>query len=167
MTTHCHTMHILHSTRNIEPDAERVLRSLPLWFGQEQALQEYVRDTSTYPSFLALEGDAITGFITLKQHFPQSAEVSCIAVQASRRGHGVGLALMRHVQAWCSAQGVRFLQVKTLADSHPSPEYAQTRAFYQRLGFTALECFASLWGERTPCLQLIKHLPDASAIDRL
>lgn len=65
---------------------------------------------------------------------------------------------MKQTEAWAYAQGARFMQVKTLADSHPSPEYAQTRAFYTRLGFAPLELFPTLWGEKTPCLQLIKHI---------
>ena len=49
-------------------------------------------------------------------------------------------------------------QVKTLAASHPSPEYAQTRAFYEALGYVPLEVFPTLWAAHLPVLQLVKAL---------
>lgn len=152
-------MSVALATASIEPAAEQVLRSLPMWFGQEEALLAYVRDTSTLPTFISTEQGVINGFVSLRQHFPQSAEIHCIAVHAQARGRGIGQQLLAHTQAWAEAQGVRFLQVKTLADSHPSPEYAQTRAFYERAGFVPLEVFATLWSPQNPCLQLIMHLP--------
>lgn len=42
--------------------------------------------------------------------------------------------------------------------SHPSPEYARTRAFYHAMGFVDLECFPTLWDAGNPCLVLVKAL---------
>ena len=98
------------------------------------------------------------GFVTVREHFPQSWEVHCIGVLAERRGQGIGMKLHAHVERWLEVQGVRFLQVKTLADMHPSKEYAETRAFYAGLGYTPQEVFPTLWGPRLPVLQLVKHL---------
>lgn len=152
-------MLIQRTTTPIGSEAERILRSLPQWFGVEESLQDYIRDTSLHPTFIASVGDSMRGFITVKQHFPASAEIHCIAVEASSRGRGVGQALVQHAQTWAAAHGARFLQVKTLAESHPSAEYAQTRAFYLRMGFVPLEVFPSLWSSQNPCLQMIKQLP--------
>ena len=52
----------------------------------------------------------------------------------------------------------RQMIVKTLSASDPSVEYAETRAFYARLGYTPLEEFPTLWGPGVPVLQLVKHL---------
>jgi len=144
---------------NVEADCERVLRSLPLWFGQEDSVVRYVQDTSRLPTLITTAGDAINGFVTLRQHFPQSYEISCIAVHAHSRGKGCGRALLQGAADWASARGGRFLQVKTLAPTHPSPEYAQTRGFYERIGFVPLEIFPTLWSAQHPCLQMIKWLP--------
>lgn len=150
---------IQRTTTPIEPEVERILRSLPEWFGLEESLRDYVQDTSIHPTFVATVAEAVCGFVTIKQHFPTSAEIHCIAVEASSRGQGMGQALVRHAQAWVAGQGVRFLQVKTLAESHPSPAYAQTRAFYLGMGFVPLEVFYGLWSPQSPCLQMIKQLP--------
>jgi hypothetical protein len=39
----------------------------------------------------------------------------------------VGRTLHNYVEQWLLAKAVRLLQVKTLADSHPSAEYAEIR----------------------------------------
>ena len=51
------------------------------------------------------------------------------------------------------------LLVKTLADTHPSPEYAATRAFYRSLGFLPLAVLPDLWGPANPCLLMVRPLP--------
>jgi GNAT superfamily N-acetyltransferase len=145
-------------TTNIEAACERILRSLPMWFGQEGAIVEYVADASRLPTFAGIEGEEVGGFLTLRQHSPQSFEISCLAVHALYRGHGLGRALVDFASSWAAARGGQFLQVKTIAAASPSPEYAQTRAFYAQMGFVPLEVFPTLWSARHPCLQLIKHI---------
>jgi len=140
-------------------DCEAILRSLPLWFGIEDALQMYVADTTTLPSFALEEPDGeLSAFLSLTPHFPHAWELHCMAVRASRRQRGLGTAILAQAEAWLLAQGVRYLQVKTVADTSPSVEYAQTRAFYQARGFEPLEVFPTLWDAHNPALQLVKVL---------
>ena len=144
---------------NARAECEAVLRSLPMWFGIEESLVMYADDTLRLPTFAALEGQDIVGFVSLQEHFPQAWEIHCIAVQAASRNTGIGRALVAHVEAWLVAQQVRLLQVKTIAATSPSAAYAQTREFYLRLGFQPVEVFPLLWSQRHPCLQLVKFLP--------
>ena len=143
-------------------DCERILRSLPQWFGIEQALMEYVQDSERNPTFVATVGEPIA-FLTVRSHFLHSWEVHCMAVEADQRGRGVGRLLHQHVEGWLRDQGARLLQVKTLAASHPSAAYAQTRKFYQAMGYTELEVFPTLWSPTLPVLQLVKPLAGGSA----
>ena len=151
-------MSITRATENVEAECEAVLRSLPLWFGHEASVLQYIRDTSQLPTFVSHEASRITGFITLRQHFEQSFEITCLAVLASRRGNGIGRELVQRASSWAAEQSGLFLQVKTLAQAHPSPEYAETRAFYASVGFTPLQVFPTLWSSANPCLQLVKAL---------
>ena len=143
---------------HVEAACERVLRSLPMWFGKEDSLQEYVRDTATLPTFVTLRDGAINGFISVRRHFAPAFEIHCMAVHADSRGAGFGRALVEHVEAWAQDAGGRLLQVKTVGAGSPSAAYAQTRAFYARMGFVPLESLP-IWDERNPCLQLVKPLP--------
>jgi len=143
----------------VAAECEGVLRTLPGWFGIESSLLQYVRDTEVLPTFVVREAGTLLGFLTLKAHFAEAWEVHCIAVRASERGRGLGAGLHSHVERWLAARGARVLQVKTMAAACPSPEYAETRGFYTRLGYVALEVFPELWGPRLPVLQLVKWLP--------
>jgi GNAT superfamily N-acetyltransferase len=145
---------------DIRIEVEAVLRSLPMWFGQEDSLQEYVADTFRLPTFTVRDGGRVTGFVTLKQHFEFAWEIHCIAVHAAHRNGGYGTALVERIRIWLLERGARLLQVKTMAESADSPEYDLTRGFYLSQGFLALEYFPDLWTADFPCLQLVKILAD-------
>ena len=151
-------MQIIGPVLNERAQCEEILRSLPMWFGIEPALVMYADDSVRLPTFAAVEGAKFIGFITLRQHFPRAWDVHCIAVRAESRNKGFGKALMAHAERWLGQQGVTLLQVKTVAESSPSKEYALTREFYYHLGFEPIEVFPTLWDPHNPALQLIKIL---------
>jgi coenzyme F420-0:L-glutamate ligase/coenzyme F420-1:gamma-L-glutamate ligase len=134
--------------------AEHVLRDLPEWFGIEEATQSYI-DGAASLTTLAV-GDE--GFLCLKRHTPRAAEIWVMGVRRKRHRGGVGRALVRAAEAWCGANGVDYLQVKTLSHTKADANYARTRAFYDALGFTPLEVFPELWDPRNPALQLVKKV---------
>ena len=140
-------------------ECEAILRSLPDWFGIESAIVQYVRDIETLPTFLALDerGQAV-GFMSVRKHFPHAADLHVLAVRQEQHRHGVGRELLRCVETWLRAEGVRFLQVKTLAPTAKYEPYERTRRFYEAMGFTALEIFPTLWDAKNPCLIMIKGL---------
>jgi GNAT superfamily N-acetyltransferase len=151
-------MNVIGPEINRKQDVERILRTLPRWFGIEEALLMYVADSATKLTFAAEVDGQLVGFITLTQHFPEAWDVHCIAVMAGRRNAGVGTKLLERAECYAAEQGAKFLQVKTVAHTSPSPEYAETRKFYEAKGFTPLEIFPTLWDPRNPALQLIKAL---------
>jgi coenzyme F420-0:L-glutamate ligase/coenzyme F420-1:gamma-L-glutamate ligase len=134
--------------------AERVLRDLPDWFGIEQATLQYIEDAAQLTTF-AVGDDA---FLSLKLHTPRAAEIRVMGVRREQHRRGLGRALVRTAEAWCAANGVDYLQVKTLAATRPSEGYARTRAFYEACGFTPLEVFPELWDPANPALQLVKRV---------
>ena len=98
------------------------------------------------------------GLTTIVRHFISSAEVHLMAVVPDRHRQGVGAAMLGFVEDDLVRQGVEFLQVKTLADTHPDPGYAETRRFYQAMGFRPLEVHPELWDVDNPALQMVKYL---------
>ena len=139
-------------------ECEALLRSLPRWFGIEEALLMYARDSATKPTFALLDASRLVAFLTLHEHFATAWEIHCIAVSADARGKGHGSRLLAHAEAWLADRGVVFLQVKTIAATSPSAEYAETRKFYEARGFTPIQIFPELWAPRNPALQCIKVL---------
>ena len=139
---------------------EPILRALPKWFGIEESLVQYVKDADTMPTWLAKEGDHVIGFLTLRMHFPQSAEIHCMAVHPDHHRKGIGTRLVHALERDLACQDVRILQVKTIAEQKECAAYAMTRRFYGAIGFMPLEVFPTLWDESNPCLLLVKALVD-------
>ena len=133
--------------------AESILRALPEWFGIEEATRAYIEGVASLQTFATDDG---AGFLSLKLHSPRSAEIHVMGVMPERHRDGIGRALVRAAEAWCAANGVEYLQVKTLAPARPDENYARTRAFYEAMGFVPLEVFPELWHPSNPALQLVK-----------
>lgn len=135
-----------------------ILRTLPDWFGIEDAIVHYSTEIEHLPTWLAQEAESTVGFLSLKQHNKYAAEIYVMGIRAEAHRKGVGRALLEAAQTELRRAGVEYLQVKTLSDSHPDPFYARTRAFYLAMSFRPIEEFRHLWGEQNPCLLFIKHL---------
>jgi GNAT superfamily N-acetyltransferase len=131
---------------------------LPDWFGIEAEIQRLAGEIDRLPTFTASRGDHLLGFLTLQQHFPESAEVIVMGVRQEAHRQGIGRALMEQAQEWLVSQGVEYLQIKTLGPSRPDEGYAGTRAFYSSLGFKPLEELSQIWDENNPCLMMVKKL---------
>jgi GNAT superfamily N-acetyltransferase len=137
---------------------ERILRSLPAWFGIEEAIRQYRRDVESMETIVAEGEGRIIGFLTLRRHNPHSAEIQVMAVEEEYHRRGTGRTLVARAEEILAGEGVEFLQVKTLGPSRPNRDYEKTRAFYVGMGFLPLE-ENRLWGDVNPCLMLVKHLP--------
>jgi len=135
-----------------------ILRMLPDWFGIEEAILEYEQAIEHLPTFLAESNNQVLGFLSLKSHFPASAEIHVMAVHPDARRGGIGRALVAAAEAHARGLGVEYMQVKTLGPSRPSAEYALTRAFYEAMGYRPLEEFKKIWDENNPCLVMVKRL---------
>ena len=169
---------------------DRLLRSLPAWFGIESSIVDYVASARKLPTYLAWpagapEGQAAeagpavpagpaaeqqpVGVLLAARHFPGSAEIYLMAVEPATHRRGVGRALVRALEDDLIADGVELLQVKTLGPSHPDAGYARTRQFYASMGFRPLEEIHDLWPDN-PCLIMVKALapgePSASGVLR-
>jgi GNAT superfamily N-acetyltransferase len=151
-----------------DPDTvDRLLRSLPGWFGIESSIVEYVAKAHELPTYLAWPGKGSpaggrerqpVGVLLAARHFPESAEIYLMAVEPSLHRQGIGRALVEALEAELIADGVELLQVKTLGPSCPDAGYDQTRQFYLSMGFRPLEEIPDLWPEN-PCLVMVKPLP--------
>ena len=136
--------------------AEAVLRDLPEWFGIEESTRRYIEDAATLPT-LAVEPDL--GFLCIKQHTPRAAEIYVMGVRRAQHRMGIGRALVAAAESWCRVRRIPYLHVKTLGPSRPDPGgYDATRAFYEAVGFVALEELHGLWDEENPTLVLVKDV---------
>jgi ribosomal protein S18 acetylase RimI-like enzyme len=139
-----------------------ILSTLPTWFGVPDANEEYVAHCDRTPTLIAsLDGRAV-GLTSIVRHSDWSAEVHLMAVVPEHHRSGIGRRMLQHAEAELAADGVEFLQVKTLSSRHPDPGYVKTRAFYEAYGFRPLEEMPDLWNPENPALIIIKTVPPAS-----
>ncbi len=136
---------------------EAILRSLPDWFGIEEAIISYRKDIERMESFGVHDDGRLIAFLTLNYHFDHSAEIHVMGIRKEYHRQGIGRAMVAHVERILREKNVELFGVKTLAATDPDPNYAKTRLFYESLGFRPLEV-NNLWGERNPCLILVKPL---------
>jgi len=137
---------------------ERILKSLPEWFGIPASNEAYIRSLPRLTTFVARLGGREVGFVALEQHFPESAENHVLAVHPDHHRQGIGRALLGHSEEWLRSRNVEMFFVKTLGPSDPYPPFANTRAFYDALGFRPLFETTALWGPENPALVLAKPL---------
>jgi GNAT superfamily N-acetyltransferase len=140
---------------------ERVLRSLPGWFGIEASLHGHVGRLARQPTFVAESQGELIGFMSLQPGPDRVWALDCLAVEARWRGQGVGRQLQASAEHWLAAKGGRVMQVLTLAESHPCPAYAQTRAFYEAVGYVCGDDLADGWSMHLPVVQMSKALSPA------
>ncbi|GAA5229574.1 GNAT family N-acetyltransferase [Arthrobacter cryoconiti] len=146
-----------------DPSAvDRILRSLPEWFGVEEAILGYTASASRQESFLAVVNDMTVGVALLTRHFKESAELTLIAVDAKYRGRGVGKTLLEAMESALIIDGCQLLQVHTVGPSFEDAAYSQTRAFYRKFGFLPVQEFERIdWDG--PTLVMVKLLIQKSA----
>jgi GNAT superfamily N-acetyltransferase len=135
-----------------------ILNDLPQWFGIPEATEEYCIGVKDKTFFVAKEDDKFTGFISLLNHNKYTSEMYVLGVYKSHRNKGIGSLLLNSVIDRLLKQNKMYLTVKTLADSHESKEYKETREFYLAKGFVPLEVFPGIWGTDNPCLFMVKSL---------
>jgi ribosomal protein S18 acetylase RimI-like enzyme len=138
--------------------ARRILSGLPDWFGIPESVDAYVAASELLPMFAVRSEGNLVGFLSVKAHTPVAAEAYVMGVERAWHRRGCGRALFAAAERMLSAQGARYLTVKTLAASHPDPFYAATRRFYEAIGFEPIEVFPTLWNEENPCLLMLKRL---------
>lgn len=143
--------------RNDAGAVERILRSLPAWFGIEESLLEYVESARTQESYLVLAGDVVVGVGLVVRRFPESAEIELLAVHADHRGRGAGRVLIEAIVEAVTRDGIQLLSVHTVGPSYEDEAYAATRAFYRRVGFVPVQEFEGLDWEG-PTLLMVRAL---------
>jgi len=140
------------------PECERILYSLPDWFGIEASNRRYIDSLRTLPGAVAVMRGQPVGFIAVMACNASSYEIHVIAVDAPFHRQGAGKALVRWAESLCLEKGVSWLHVKTRGPSTPDPAYDRTRKFYLGRGFEPLFESLTQWGPQNAALIMVKHL---------
>lgn len=135
-----------------------ILRTLPQWFGIEEAIVEYTEGVRNSDFYVAYQDNQPVGFISIKSNNSYTSEIYVMAILKEYQNIGIGKELIKTVEAELNKSSIKFLMVKTLGNSHPDKNYKRTREFYSRVGFYPLEEIKEIWGKENPCLIMIKAI---------
>ncbi|GIP44744.1 hypothetical protein J45TS6_32030 [Paenibacillus sp. J45TS6] len=138
---------------------EKLVTDLPDWFGKDTTITDVEQASGSFekaPFFASYDGNEAVGFISLKLHTPNSAEIGMMGVLSSQHGKGIGKKLVLHCEDFCKENKIGFFIVKTIDESSDNESYKGTRGFYKALGFEPIEVFPNFWGEGYSCLYSIK-----------
>jgi GNAT superfamily N-acetyltransferase len=142
------------------PICERILATLPSWFGIPEAVHGFVATANRAPAVVASVDGEDVGILVLVVHGRYAAEIEVMAVMPELHRRGIGGMMLAHAEAALARAHIEFLQVKTLSASRPDDGYEKTRAFYLAHGFRPLQEFPDLWGPDQPALQMVKTVGD-------
>jgi ribosomal protein S18 acetylase RimI-like enzyme len=149
-------MHIVEVTHAKGALCAEILATLPTWFGIAKSNAGYVRAVESLPTFAAMKDGRAIGFLALERRTPFASEIHVMGVRPEYHRHSAGRALVEAAAVRAREDGARFLTVKTLSARAPDAGYARTRAFYEAMGFCAIEEFAELWDPKNPALLMLK-----------
>lgn len=136
-----------------------VLEKLPEWFGNRQALDDYVEKVKELPFWAALDASGeCLGFFAVKIHYRHTGEIVVCGVLPERHHNGAGTALYKATEDYFIQNGCKYVVVKTLSDAIDYEPYARTRKFYTSVGFESLITLTEMWDEENPCLIMFKSL---------
>ena len=151
-------MEIVETHRGKGALCAQILAALPDWFGMAESNAAYVAAVETMPMFAAMDGADVLGFLALGQPTPHVFEIHVMGVVPAQQRKGAGRALVEAAAGHARAAGLRYLTVKTLSARDPDPAYARTRAFYEAMGFVAIDEFPELWSPGNPAVLMLKRL---------
>lgn len=135
---------------------KEVLLDLPEWFGLPESTHAYIDEARELMLLAATSEENILGFVTMSASSKDCAEIHAMGVKKSFHRTGIGKQLFQALEAY-AARDYIYMQVKTVDEGH-YPEYDQTIAFYNEMGFAKLEVFPNLWDEWNPCLVMVKKI---------
>jgi ribosomal protein S18 acetylase RimI-like enzyme len=137
---------------------EKILRALPEWFGNEEALLNYIETVKGKKFFCAYDGSDAVGFICIKLNNEYTADLYVTGILKEYHRKGIGRKLVGAAEHYLIQNGFRLFMVKTLGESSDYEFYRRTREFYRSIGFYPLEEFKEIWDEDNPCLIMVKSL---------
>ncbi len=152
---------ITHSGSEINIDAcLAIARELHGYFAEQGMATIMSRDLRAHLLYVAKASNEVVGFVTIKHKNNHVAEISWIAVKLEHQRQGIGSALVDRVANDLRFQGIRVLEVKTLAADVDYFPYEKTRRFYEKTGFMHLETIGPYpgWEMGTPCAIYVKVL---------
>lgn len=122
-----------------------IVISLPEYF-LPQYLDEIEGDIKKDENLIAQIDDKAAGFINYKVASPDLVEIQWMAMSPEVQGKGIGSSLMAEFIARMQNQGIKTIELSTIASSDDFEPYKRTRKFYEKFGFREIRIDKDYYG---------------------
>lgn len=137
--------------------SEKILCNLPKWFGREESIREYVKESTKLPLIACIYENEPVGFIVMKETGKDTCEIFVMGVLEEYHRKGIGSILNNSYEELAKKKGYSYSQVKTVKEGKYH-EYDITNSFYKSIGYSEFECIETLWDKDNPCQIYVKYL---------
>jgi len=131
------SIHLLNASES-EKACRELTDSLPEYFGIQEANERYAKGVRKLSTFGAKFNGIYVGLISCEIPFPNNANIYWMAVRKEYHGQGIGQAILKYAEAYCSKKQCASITVETLSPTEKDPNYIKTYAFYKQNGFEPL-----------------------------
>jgi GNAT superfamily N-acetyltransferase len=120
---------------------DEIIAALPYFFADPAGVAEAAEDVRAHEGWVTEDDGRVTGFLTLTWPFPETADITWLAVHPDWRRGGRGRQLVEAAADHVRNNGGRLLMLLMTAEPDApavSDGYEGTRRFYRALGFFPL-----------------------------
>jgi GNAT superfamily N-acetyltransferase len=122
-----------------------IVRDLPDYFTNDVPAK-VTADFADHPGWVVTDASGVVGFAVVDRRSARSAEILWMAVHKTRRGNGIGTALLDRMLSELGDERLRLVEVKTLDPTVDYAPYVATRAFWEHRGFIHIDTIAPMPG---------------------
>lgn len=121
--------------------------TLPDWFGQPEANEQYIKDARKYDCLVAEDNGKIIALAQIKfvsnEILKQDvADIHWLGMLPEYHRCGIGSELMNYITKHCQTKGYNTLTVETLDPNVKDESYLKTYNFYKKFGFDTFQHFS-------------------------
>ncbi|MCK5130514.1 MAG: GNAT family N-acetyltransferase [Clostridiales bacterium] len=138
--------------------ADNILRSLPEWFGVESSTKEYVNGLNNKTFFAAKKKDEYLGFFAIDEINTDVANLYVLGLKKEFLHQGMGTKIYAEVEKHLKDHHFKYVTVYTVSSKSADTNYAKTRSFYFKLGFSEVYENSGIWDKNNPFLLMIKYI---------
>lgn len=125
-------------------DIDSIMEIVEDWgiFFDEDSYDEIEEDTESDEVFGAFDSETkkMLGFIILCELNPEVIEITWMAVSKKSKGQGIGQQLLTFaLNTLCEKNSYKMAMAKTIGEGDTQKSFANTRRFYLKYGFVALD----------------------------
>jgi ribosomal protein S18 acetylase RimI-like enzyme len=133
-----------------------IIKTLPEWFGREEANEKYKKDIVDKIVFAFLDDEICKGLIAVENLFEQSCNIWWLGVNIQSHGKNIGRQLIKKAESYAQDKNLSYLVLETVHPCVNDGAYNKTIKFYYACGFKSI--IQTEMSSKCPMMWMVKTL---------